>query len=102
MGASLIRCYYAAHLSSSTQRDLMRKSEGCWCQGGPLWPAETLCFTYPLGALLDRELEQVEEAVESGHPGIIVAARLDVQLGARYGASEALECGSERVAQDFR
>jgi hypothetical protein len=26
----------------------MRKSEGCWCQGGPLWPAETLCFTYPL------------------------------------------------------
>jgi len=28
----------------------MRKSEGCWCQGGPLWPAETLCFTYPPGA----------------------------------------------------
>jgi hypothetical protein len=25
----------------------MRKSEGCWCQGGPLWLAETLCFTYP-------------------------------------------------------
>jgi hypothetical protein len=23
----------------------MRKSEGCWCQGGPLWLAETLCFT---------------------------------------------------------
>jgi len=28
MGASLIRCYYAAQLSSSTQRELMRKSVG--------------------------------------------------------------------------
>jgi len=42
-----------------------------------------------LRALLDRELEQVEEEVEGGHPRIIVAARLDVQARPRYGASEA-------------
>ena len=35
-------------LARAPARELMRKSEGCWCQGGPLWLAETLCFTYPL------------------------------------------------------
>ena len=35
-------------IARAPERELMRKSEGCWCQGGPLWLAETLCFTYPL------------------------------------------------------
>jgi hypothetical protein len=36
-----------SNMSSTTRRNPACSSEGCWCQGGPLWLAETLCFTYP-------------------------------------------------------
>jgi len=43
--AGVLSCIGA--IARAPERELMRKSEGCWCQGGPLWLAETLCFTYP-------------------------------------------------------
>ena len=43
--AGVLSCIGA--LARAPERELVRRSEGCWCQGGPLWPAETLCFTYP-------------------------------------------------------
>jgi len=41
--AGVLSCIGA--LACAPARELVRKSEGCWCQGGPLWLAETLCFT---------------------------------------------------------
>ena len=45
--AGVLSCIGA--IARAPERELVRRSEGCWCQGGPLWPAETLCFTYPQG-----------------------------------------------------
>ena len=51
-----------------------------------------------LRAVLEGELEQIDEQSEVGHLRIIVGRGLDAQTGPRYGASEARDCG---VARDM-